>query len=571
VAAAEAVGMNLSLASVHLARPEALWGLLALPLIALLWAWRRRRGSVWRQNVDAHLLPHLLVAGSARGWGGLLLLLGGWTLAVLALAGPGWRQLAQPLWQAPAPLVVVLDLSSRVTATDLPPSRLLQARAKLATLLRERTGGEVALLVYADDAYTVAPLTPDRANVALYLDALAPDVMPRDGQRADRAIEAAVLLLQQSGAKAGDILLITDQADDAARAAAAAAAAQNMRVSVLGLGSPLGAAYRTSDGQIARAQLDPGSLRALADAGGGRYARIADDDADLQALGVLTPRSGTGESRQGQAMAWRDEGFWLLPALMLLSLWAFRRRGVAALVVLCVVLPLAAPAPAQAAERSWWQREDQRDQATQSSGVDAYRRGDFQAAQRQFGNVNDAEGRYNLGNALARQGQYDAAIAAYDEALKLRPGMADAVANRAAVDAARKRKPPPGKGQQQQQQQQQQKPSQQQPPDPSKQGEQGQQQGQTPPQQKPDEAKPDAAQQARADAAQRERMREALQRQQAEAGKSPAQRAEKAETAQEREQRQAVEAWMRRVPDDPGSLLRRKFQLENERRKREGQ
>ncbi|MGH8045431.1 MAG: hypothetical protein ACREOX_12545, partial [Stenotrophomonas sp.] len=75
----------------------------------------------------------------------------------------------------------------------------------------------------------------------------------------------------------------------------------------------------------------------------------------------------------------------------------------------------------------------------------------------------------------------------------------------------------------------------------------------------------------RADAAQRERMREALQRQQAEAGQSPAQRSDKAETAQEREQRQAVEAWMRRVPDDPGSLLRRKFQLENDRRKREGQ
>ena len=266
--------------------------------------------------------------------------------------------------------------------------------------------------------------------------------------------------------------------------------------------------------------------------------------------------------------------YWLLPPLMLLSLWAFRRRGAAALVVLCVVLPLATPGPARAAERSWWERQDQRDQATQSSGVDAYRRGDFEAAQRQFDNVNDAEGRYNLGNALARQGQYDAAIAAYDEALKLRPGMPDALANRAAVDAARKRKPPPGKGQQQQQQQQQQQSSQQQTPDPSQQGQQGQQgqqQGQTPPQQKPDEAKPDAAQQARADAAQRERMREALQRQQADAGKSSTQRAGKAETAQEREQRQAVEAWMRRVPDDPGSLLRRKFQLENERRKREGQ
>lgn len=571
--------MNTLMTHVHLARPALLWALAALPLIALLWYWRRRRGSVWRQNVDAHLLPHLLVAGGRRAWSGLVLLLGGWTLAVLALAGPGWRQLPQPLWQAPAPLVVALDLSTRTTATDLPPSRLLQARAKLATLLRERSGGEVALLAYADDAFTVAPLTGDTANVALFLDALAPDVMPRDGQRADRAIEAAVLLLQQSGAKGGDILLVTDRADDAARAAAAAARAQNMHVSVLGLGTPAGAAYRSGDGQIARAQLEPDTLRAVADAGGGRYAAVADDDGDLKSLGVLNPRTGTGgqESRDGQGMAWRDEGFWLLPPLMLLSLWAFRRRGVAAVALLCVMLPLAMPAPAHAAGRDWWQRGDQRDQQRVAAGVDAYRRGDFQAAQQQFEGVNDAEARYNLGNALARQGQYDAAIAAYDEALQQRPGMPDAVANRAAVDAARKRKPPPGAGQQPQQQQQKpsQQPSQQQQQqqqDPAAQGEQGQPKpGQGKPAQEPDAGKPDPAEQARADAAQRERMRQALEKQQADAGNTPAQRREASETPQQREQRQAVEAWMRRVPDEPGSLLRQKFQLESERRKREGQ
>lgn len=578
--------MNLFDIPLHLARPEALWALAALPLIALLWHWRRRRSSVWRHNVDAHLLPHLLVAGGRRAWGGLLLLLLGWTLAVLALAGPGWRQLPQPLWQAPAPLVVALDLSSRVTATDLPPSRLLQARAKLATLLRERSGGELALLAYADDAYTVAPLTGDRANVALYLDALAPDVMPRDGQRADRAIEAAVLLLQQSGAKGGDILLLTDRADDAARAAAASARAQGFQVSVLGLGTPSGAAYRSSDGQIERAQLEPGSLRALADAGGGRYAAVANDDGDLRALGVLTPRSsaGEGQSRQGEGMAWRDEGFWLLPPLMLLSLWAFRRRGLAAVAVLCVLLPLAAPAPVHAAERSLWQRDDQRDQQRIAAGVDAYRRGDFPAAQQQFEGIEGPEAHYNLGNALARQGQYDAAIAAYDDALRQRPGMPDAVANRAAVDAARKRKPPQGGNQQQNQQQNQknqqnqqnqqnknQQSPQQQKQDPGKQGDQGEpQSGQGNAEQKNEPGKPDPAAQARADAAQRQRMDEAMQRQQGKADQTPAQRAQANETPQQREQRQAVEAWMRRVPDDPGSLLRAKFQLENERRKREG-
>ncbi|WP_217538020.1 tetratricopeptide repeat protein [Stenotrophomonas sp. GbtcB23] len=573
--------MNTLLSHVHLARPALLWALAALPLIALLWTWRRRRSSVWRQNVDAHLLPHLLVAGGRRAWSGLALLLLGWTLAVVALAGPGWRQLPQPLWQAPAPLVVALDLSSRTTATDLPPSRLLQARAKLATLLRERSGGEVALLAYADDAFTVAPLTGDAANVALYLDALAPDVMPRDGQRADRAIEAAVLLLQQSGAKGGDILLLTDRADDAARAAAAAAKAQNIHVSVLGLGTAAGAAYRSGDGQIARAQLEPDTLRAVADAGGGRYAPVADDEGDLKALGVLTPRASAGEQqrREGEGLAWRDEGFWLLPPLMLLSLWAFRRRGVAAVALVCVMLPLAMPAPAQAAERNWWQRADQRDQQRVAEGVEAYRRGDFQAAQQQFEGVNDAEARYNLGNALARQGQYDAAIAAYDQALALRPGMPDAVANRAAVDAARKRKPPPGAGQQPQQQQQKQNQSQQsqqqqqqQKQDPSPKGEQGQPKpGQGTPPQDPQAGKPDPGEQARADAAQRERMRQALEKQQADAGNTPAQRREANETPQQREQRQAVEAWMRRVPDEPGNLLRQKFQLESERRKRDGQ
>lgn len=560
----------------HFLRPDALWALLALPLIALLWHWRRRRASVWLHAVDAHLLPHLLVQGVRRSWSALVLLLAGWTLAVLALAGPSWRQSAQPLWQTPSPLVIALDLSSRVRASDLPPSRLLQARAKLATLLRERGGGEVALLVYADDAFTVAPLTADRANVALYLDALDPNVMPRDGQQAARALDAAVLLLQQSGAKQGDILLITDRADAVDRSAAARAQAQQMRVSVLGVGTPDGAAYRGDDGQIARAQLDEPSLRALARAGGGAYARLSDGNADLRALDLLSARGDGADLRPGQSRSWQDEGFWLLPPLLLLSLWAFRRRGVAVVVLCALCGPLLMPVPVQAAERDWWQRADQRDQQHLSTGVDAYRQGDFATAQQQFEPVHSAEGRYNLGNALARQGQLDAAIEAYDQALKLQPGMPDAVANRAAVDAARKRKPPSGgqNGQQQQpgqsSQPSQTPPQQQQQPQkqpPSSSG--------TPPQQRDtgesqQHGQTDPAEQARADAAQRERMRQALQRQAGQGDPSQEPTQTVAETAQQRERRQAVEAWMRRVPDDPGSLLRAKFQRENERRRQEG-
>ncbi|WP_115529160.1 MULTISPECIES: tetratricopeptide repeat protein [Xanthomonas] len=601
------------LAALHLLRPDWLWALLLIVPAALLWHLRRRSANVWRNSVDAHLLPALLVAGGRRGWWGFVLAALTYALAVVAMSGPSWRQIERPVFQSSMPLVVVLDLSSSSNATDLPPSRLLQARAKLATLLRKRAGGDVALLVYAGESFTVAPLTEDAANVALFLDALSPSVMPVDGKRADRAIDAAARLLQQAGFKQGDILLVSDSADGSAESAARTARAGGFHVSALGLGSPRGAAYRTGSGEIAQAKLDEASLRDLAGQGGGRYARIAPGDADLQALGVLDPAQQpladeTSEANGGKT--WLDEGYWLVLPVMLFSLLAFRRRAVVAMVALMCVLPLAQPA--QAADGTLWQRADQVQQQRLDAGVQAYRKGDFAAAQKAFESVPTDEGLYNLGNALARQGQYDEAIAAYDRALKQHPKQADAIANRAAVDAARKRQQQndkDGKGQSKDQNQSgKNKPGQESSGQDQQNaknagkdgqntpGEQGKQDGKDPPSdaQTPQDGKSqqqpskdgkgeqskqdtppqsaDAKAQQQADEAQRRKMQQAM----AQAGDKGADAKGKpgaamaSETPEQREQRQAVDAWLRRVPDDPGSLLRTKFRLEYERRQRDG-
>ena len=108
--------------------------------------------------------------------------------------------------------MIALDLSSASLATDLPPTRLAQARAKLARLFAQREGGDVALVVWADDAYTVAPLTADADNVALFLEALEPGLMPVDGHRVDRAITHAAGLLRQAGFARGRILLLAGDA-----------------------------------------------------------------------------------------------------------------------------------------------------------------------------------------------------------------------------------------------------------------------------------------------------------------------------------------------------------------------
>lgn len=572
------------LAALHLLRPQWLLALLLLPVLAWSWRRRKRHNSAWRDIVDPHLLPHLIEARKDRRsrWGA-------WTaaaayvLAVLALAGPSWRQSAQPLWQSRAPLVVALDLSSASLAADLPPSRLAQARAKLTTLLRERNGGQVGLVAFAADAFTVAPLTDDAANVALFLDSLQPDVMPRDGQRADEAIAWSGELLQRAGASRGDILVLTDHADDAAIAAAADAASAGYRVSVLGLGTDAGAAYRRLAGGIANARLDAASLRRLASSGNGGFEPLASDDSDLRTLGLLDPPAAETSGHGASGLAWRDEGYWLLPPLMLLALFAFRRRSGAAVVVvaLCSLLPLG---NARAADL--WRRPDQAAYVQMQHGNAAYRRGDYQAAAQQYQGLDSATAHYNRGNALAKAGSYPQAIAAYNQALRREPGMADAIANKQAVEAAMKRRQQSGgdSGKPQQSQggqagnQGNPQQSASKPDSPGSQGQQKQKQKQPaekPPAQSnppPPATPPDAGAQAEADRAQRERMQRALQQQRAQQGgkDQQQQRAQAQETPEQRERRLANEAWLRRVPDDPGGLLRAKFRLEYERRVAEG-
>jgi Ca-activated chloride channel family protein len=212
-----------------------------------------------------------------------------------------------------------------------------------------------------------------------------------------------------------------------------------------------------------------------------------------------------------------------------------------------------------------------------------------QPPRRQYQGIDTATAHYNRGNALAKAGQYPQAIEAYDRALREQPGMADAIANRRAVEAAMKRQQQSGSQQGQQQSQ----------------GGQGQGQSTQPRPAQPDAASKagaharsnhhhdsskarrnrpsrsrrsapaaspqDAQAQQQADRAQRERMQRALQQARERDGKqAPQAQARVEETPAQRERRLANEAWLKRVPDDPGGLLRAKFRLEYERRVAQG-
>ena len=448
--------MMQALQQFHFLRP---WWLLALALLPLWWWLGMRRSGAQVQLsrlVDAELLPLLLRGRAASGQLSAWLFALGWVLASLALAGPTWSRVAQPLYASRGAQVVALSLSQHMLARDVAPSRLDRSRLKAHALLASNRDGLNALVAYAGEAFVVAPLTTDANSLDDLLDALAPDTMPVDGNNAALAIQSAVTLIHDAKASTGSLVLITDQADAAAIAAARSADAAGVRVSVLGVGTPHGGPVPQSgggflhdaQGNIALVGRDDAALAAVARAGGGIYVPMQLDDSDVAALHAQL-RGGSSSKVKGQVGdEWQDRGPWLLLPLLLIVAIGFRRGWL--LLLPLVLLPLW-PVPAMAGSWSnFWQRPDQ--QAAQAlrngdaaraqklardpawRGAAAYRAGDYAAAAQALQKASGADATYNLGNALARQGNYQEAIKAYDRALKLAPNDADAKANRKAVE-----------------------------------------------------------------------------------------------------------------------------------------
>ncbi len=586
----------------HWLRP--FW-LLTLPLLGwLLWQlWHReKRSGRWQLLLPALMQQALLSSGRGQRYRGAWLLLGvAWLLAVLVLLGPSWQRVEHSRIKRADPLVVVLDLTPAMLAADLPPSRLEQSRRKLQDLLKAREEAQTALVVYAGSAHTVVPLSDDLVTSRNLLQALQPSIMPESGQRADLGIARAVELLQQAGAASGRILLLTSQlSGEEQDGISAALRGEPVRLDILGVGTAAGAPIalegggflKDAAGAIVIPRLQNSSLARMATDQGGRYASLSLDDTDLQRLQLLgSPDSLREEGDTAILALWSDQGYWLLLPLLLLAACA-GRRGWLFLVLLC---PLWQP---QARALEWadlWQRADQqgaqlleqgkageaakRFTDPQWQGMAHYAAGDYAAAAERFAQFDTASAHYNRGNALAKGGELAAALDAYDSALEKQPDLDAARHNRALVEQLLR---------QQQQQQQQQQQSQQQPSSGDQQGQGAQQtppspaqdtdtqQGKSSSAQKPAENPASPSAQQRPNQAQppsTAKPEEPANTGQGDAGQRGTATAEKPEqtasTTSEglsSEQQQALEQWLRQIPDDPAELLKRKFWIEQQQR-----
>lgn len=611
----------------HFLRPEWLWGF--LPLVGLLVFLTKRRATaqLWESVCDAHLLPHVLVGTSGAKSNSPIILLGlAWCLALCALAGPVWSQLPQPVFRAESALVMVLDVSRSMDAQDVAPSRLTRAKHKILDILQARQEGQTALVIFAGESFVVSPLTDDARTMKTLVQTLETNLMPVQGSRPDLALQRGNELLEQAGISGGDLLLITDgDAEPTTLATMKQIAGKGRSISILGVGTKDGAPIpeqggfvKDQTGAIVVPKLDAGSLQTAAQAAGGRYATVSLDDQDLDVLlpSVETSTISTTNSvNQRTTDIWREEGPWLVAVLLAVVLPAFRRGWVG--VVLAVLL---LPQVSQAF--SWenvWERPDQQAvealeqndpkkaatlfEETDWKGIAHYRAGDYEQAEQVFSGLDSPEGHYNRGNALAKLGKFPEALASYQSALTQQPDHEDAQHN---LDLLKKMledqqsqssedgdsEPSDSSSDDQQQKGEGGKSDPQNKDEASEKSEQGEDAGQEDSPQKgqekesssssaqdsaekgnePEDAESQNASQENdpkpeetepSDAAQaspgEDENETDDQQQQTAASQSE-------EASEEQKSEQALQQWLRRIPDDPGGLLRRKFILEHRRR-----
>ena len=597
--------MEILISEFHFLRP--LW-LLAIPLVWwMVFLLRKKwwqKGN-WDREVEPHLLEFLATSPSQHKrkllpW---VMSLAG-TLLLLSLAGPVWLKKPQPLIKKSHARVLVLDLSFSMLAADVKPTRIDRVRFKLEDLLNNFSEGETALVGYAGEAFVISPLTHDANTISSLLPGLHPNIMPVPGSRADLGVELASDLLSRSIGSQGHIILVTDGIEESEITAVKNASGAN-EFSILAVGteagSPIalaaGGFLKDRNGAIVIPKLNLKPLRKLANQVNGELTVLSPDDRDVNQIIAAETSEGiyTEDEKQRTTDKWNEEGPWLLLIVLPLTALLFR-RGVLFSIGL-IVLPAFFALPDTVRAFSWddlWMRPDQQaaelfhqgetDYASKLfednewKATAAYRYGDFEKAVEQFAKQDNTRSNFNRGNALAFTGRLQDAIDAYEKVLSDNPQHKDAKFNKKLVEDLLKKQNKLQQNKQQQNNKQ----------DQSSESSQSQQKIGTEQDKNQSAEKKDSGEQQHEEEHgknnqkgkedQNEGSKKDQNKNQDDVNKNENKSADTTErqkiasnsnpdlSPEDRSKQQKLEQWLRKIPDDPGRLLRNKMKREYQRR-----
>lgn len=436
----------------HFLRPIFLWGFVPVVLILIIGLLSIRQEVTWKEMIAPHLRPFVIQKGNehVKIWMqivGFLAL----SLGVLGLAGPTWKKVEVPGQKLETPLVVILDLSQSMLATDLQPNRLERAKFKINDLLKENPQARAALIGFAGTAHTIVPLTRDYDIITSHIDGLSPDVMPFPGSNLQDALVLADTLMAVTDAP-GTVLILSDDIGDA-EFDLISEFVQNSQNSIqlLPINTASGAdvpnvngrgTLKDKEGNAIVSAMNEAVLAQLNSLERVTVNRLTLDNSDVELISKAVVKSLIfTEKPEEKKDDWRDAGFLLIIPMAVLLLFWFRKGWVLYGLVLILFSSCSGD---QTFEDLWYTKDyqgqklsDQGDYKAAAEryedplrkGVAYYKAGDYEAAIQEFEADTSAYGAYNLGLAYYQNGDFAAAQGAFKEAVEMDPTMDQAAQN----------------------------------------------------------------------------------------------------------------------------------------------
>lgn len=407
----------------HFLRPAFLWLLLPALATLVLGLVGLRENIRWKKVLAAHLRPFLIHKGSEKirkrlQW----LLFTTISLAVIGLAGPTWRQVELPGKKLETPLVIILDLTPGMLATDIQPSRLERAKFKIMDLMKEDPGARIALIGYSGTAHVVIPLTRDYNIISSHVSSLTPEVMPVEGNNLEAALQLADTATRVTNAP-GTVLIFTADVDEShSQILQQYVANGKNKVVVVPMNTKTGDLKRLS-------AVDGIDVNALT---------LDNSDMELLARGIRGNLEFQEEEEEKED-DWQDEGLLFVIPFTILGLFWFRKGWVIYGLFIGMVLTSCS---GETSFKDLWLTKDYQAQQLYNvgeygeaaemysdpmhQGVAYYKSGNYQKAIEAFERDTTAAGAYNLGLAYYQNGDFQAAELAFGQAAELDPGMEDA-------------------------------------------------------------------------------------------------------------------------------------------------
>lgn len=413
----------------HFLRPTVLWLILVIAVVAVLLWLADTRKSAWQKVIAPHLRPYVISKGSSalNRWIIVTFCLCGVLLA-LGLAGPTWKKIEIPGQVRQSVLLIALDMSQSMNATDISPSRLEHAKLKINDLIDQKVGIRTGLLGFAATPHLILPPTEDLNLVNFQSEYLTTSMMPEQGSDVVRMINYADTLLNAQPVP-GTLLLITDEISTTQASYIQSYVQRSPHnIELWIIASREGSAARdsrkriikTSSGEDAMSTPDPNILNGLAQQERVDLQWITLDTSDAEKIAErLSLRLNVQESEDIKEDEWEDRGLALVwPAALFIVLW-FRRGWV---VQLSLIVSLMACSPTSE-HADWWYSDDYRAQAfyengdyeqaaalytnSTDQGIAYYRAGDYEAAAALFQDDSTSTGKYRLSLALYQMGDYE--------------------------------------------------------------------------------------------------------------------------------------------------------------------